>query len=93
MLSHPHHVSIPMQIKYHNVPDWSVYNSVFAQRKKENESRDVYDTDKVWTEYIVANWCTMVFGLSKTYLYGRIWNPESSEIVWSKTCRHLLFNH
>ena len=28
-------------------PRWSVYNSVFAQRKRENESRDIFNTTQV----------------------------------------------
>ncbi len=35
------------QVQRKAQPEWVVDGSVFEQRKKENEARDVYDTEKV----------------------------------------------
>ncbi|KXZ55497.1 hypothetical protein GPECTOR_2g1046 [Gonium pectorale] len=39
---------------------WNANDSIFAQRKKENEARDLYDTDKIRSAQLMLDWKRVV---------------------------------
>ena len=82
-----------MQVKHQSVPQWSVHDSIFAQRKKENESRDLYDTEKVWINNHTSNYVyhRILPGSSFSFNSSRVnpWLHSNTHFVYL-TVDHVL---